>query len=259
VRKFVQLGVLILLLLPGLLPGNVVWLGTFLSSHFLTIPLTDPLAALEVMLAAREFIWPLFLSAVPLLLVSVIMGRVFCGWVCPLNTVLEMVALVTKPQHMTKPLWQPYWFLGAVLILSAVAGLPLFTLISPIGIVSRALVFGAGIELALILLLIFIELFYGRKFWCRKICPVGALYSIVGRYRPLKIELDDSKCIQCGKCYQQCSMGVNVGSNRPQELRSCISCGECTDVCGEKAVGFAWKLPRKGGAIRNEPDTGAAG
>ena len=83
-RRIIQLAALGLLFLPTLWPIHNIWIGSYLSSQIFDIALTDPLAALEVILAGKIIWAPLLWSLLPLLIVGMILGRIFCSWICPL-------------------------------------------------------------------------------------------------------------------------------------------------------------------------------
>lgn len=250
-RRMIQLAAVGLLFLPIVWPSRSIWLGSYLSSQIFDIALTDPLAALEVMLAGKIIWVPLLWSLLPLLMVGMILGRVFCSWICPLNTLFEWMTVIRKPGKRGEiNNLQPYWLLAWLMPVAAITGLPLFTMASPIGIVMRGLVFGVGFEIVLLVGLVALELFYDTKFWCRRFCPVGALYGLLGRWRGLNINIDALQCTSCGNCRKICTMGVNPGSKGVTDTLFCTNCGECIDVCAAKAVGFTWNL--KGGGKDNE-------
>jgi len=253
VRRLVQFLAFGLLFLPLFWPVNHVWFGSYLSSRVLGVDLTDPLAALEVMLAGKAIWGPLIWSVIPLVLAALVLGRVFCGWICPMNTVFELAArLKASKVRGGGNGWMPYGVLILFLLLAFITGLPLFTMISPIGILSRAIAFGAGLELIFIAALIALEWFYDRKAWCRNICPAGALYGLLGKWRMLTVAVDHSNCRACRKCYDACTMRVTVGGSAWLDRLTCTNCGDCVAACPEKAVCFTWRNKQKGGTKQRE-------
>lgn len=250
-RRIIQLTALGLLFLPIVWPHYNLWAGSYLSSQIFNIALTDPLTALEVMLAGKIIWVPLLWSLFPLLIVGMILGRVFCSWICPLNSLFEWLAVLKKPRERGgNNNLQPYWILIWLMPMAAITGLPLFTMVSPIGIYMRGLVFGVGLEIGLLAGLVAGELFYDKKFWCRRFCPVGALYGLLGRWRVLKIKVNAPRCTSCGRCREICTMGVKPGSEGLTDTLFCTNCGDCVDICTKKAVGYTWNL--KGGEKHNE-------
>ncbi|SDD57554.1 4Fe-4S binding protein [Sporomusa acidovorans] len=252
-RRTVQLLAFLLLLLPFVWPANRLWFGTYLSSQAAGIALTDPLSAIEVILAGRLIWWPLIGSVIPLVITALLLGRVFCSWICPLNTVLEWAAVIKAPKvRGTRNGWLPFGILALFLLAAVLTSLPLFTILSPIGILSRAIAVGAGLEFLFIVALVALEWLYDRKAWCRNLCPVGALYGLLGKWRPVSIGIDHSRCLRCQQCSNACSMRVAVGSGKLLDQLTCTNCGDCVDACAAKAVSFTWKNKQKGGAVQRE-------
>lgn len=252
-RRIVQLLAFALLVLPLIWSANSVWFGTYLSSQAAGFALTDLLAAIEVMLAGKMFWWPLVGSMMPLLIATLLLGRVFCSWICPLNTVFELAASIKPPRvRRTRNGWMPFRILVLFLLAALLTSLPLFTILSPIGILSRAVAFGSGLELLFVVSLVALEWLYDRKAWCRNLCPVGALYGLLGKWRLVMIGIDRANCLNCHKCKNACTMQVDVGSRKPLAQLTCTNCGDCVDACAAKAVYFTWKNKQKGGTVQHE-------
>ncbi|CQR71778.1 Putative electron transport protein YccM [Sporomusa ovata DSM 2662] len=252
-RRSVQLLAFSLLFLPLVWPANWMWFGTYLSSQAIGMALTDPLAAIEVMLAGKMIWWPLIGSMLPLLIATLLFGRVFCSWICPLNTVFELAAGIRAPRVCrNRNGWLPYQILALFLLAALLTNLPLFTMLSPIGILSRTVALGVGLELLFVVALIALEWLYDRKAWCRNVCPVGALYGLLGKWRLVSIGIDHSNCLSCHKCRNACTMQVDVGNHRSLDQLTCTNCGDCVDACAAKAVYFTWKNKQKGGVVQRE-------
>lgn len=252
-RRIIQCLAIVVLVAPAYLRSDSLWLGNYLSSRLFQVPLTDPLTAAEVTLATKTFIAGLLLSALPLLLAAAVLGRIFCGWICPLNTVLEMAAYIKPPpQHSVRKDWQPFALLGVLLAAAAIFSIPFFTIVSPIGVISRVFTAGIGPEMIGIGLLVSAEWFGNQKFWCRRLCPAGALYGLLSCFRLLRVRIATEACTQCGDCHQHCSMRVNVGSSALLDVMNCTNCGQCVAVCQAKAAAFDWRIRRKGGTKTDE-------
>src|SRR6266498_3653348 len=83
-------------------------------------------------------------------------------------------------------------------VVTVLTGLPLFETLSPIGIFNRALLFGGGAALFLIAAILLLEITVARRLWCRSLCPAGGLYSLVGRFTPVKVKYIQPRCSACG-------------------------------------------------------------
>ncbi|MBO4511466.1 MAG: 4Fe-4S binding protein, partial [Victivallales bacterium] len=98
-----------------------------------------------------------------------------------------------------------------------------------------------GVELVLLLLVAGAALVWGQKIWCHTLCPLGALYGLLGAKRLLKVRVEESKCTHCGKCAAVCSMGTAPGRESLADNMLCTNCGDCIDVCKEGAISFSMK------------------
>ena len=257
-----------LLFLVLLLLGTQDWFSLFKGGTTGTllleaVPFSDPLATLEVFLAGGVTEPLLWIGAGILVLVALVLGPVFCGWVCPLGLLLDLneyfnrqirhrlrrggrkgLPLLTPPDGLRLPI------LLFVLAFSLFAGFPLFQTISPINILGWGIVYGAWAGLIVLLILMVVEWILPR-FWCRSLCPLGGLYSILGSYAPFRICVSKSKAGKalCGLCTTNCPMGIQVmesfttkGFGSIEDPR-CTRCGACIDVCPKTvlALGFCSK------------------
>jgi ferredoxin-type protein NapH len=236
--------------------------------------LADPMAGLEVTLATRHLHEPLLVAAGLLLLFYALLGRVFCGWVCPLGLLLDLNDDLRgwargwlrrrgiRLPEVQFPLSAKYWLLGLALVLSLIAQLPVFQLISPINILARALIFAPGPGLFLIAGILVLE-YASRRAWCRALCPLGAFYSLVGRFGRVQVLVDQEKeraGKACGLCTLHCPMGIRVLEDHILRGKlaiddpECTRCGSCVDPCprnslrlGVKGPAFRLTVLREGG------------
>ena len=200
-------------------------LAVFLVGTFCSVSLggaaylSCPLGVIELTLGAREIIWGTVFSGVLLLGVTIVLGRVFCGWVCPFGALLDALqkplakfrsARASLPAALTSPDNKvvKYGILGGVLASAGIWRSPVFCAICPIGTTCRTAGLqgiNMGLETAILPLIAGLEI-VGKRFWCKILCPVGALLAITSRFSLLRIRLPWSHCAGCDRCEQACSM-----------------------------------------------------
>lgn len=257
----------------------------------------DPLAALAAALAPGAFSLGLLWPALVVIALTFILGRFFCGWICPLGTTLDgMGRLVGRGRgRNVKPSWRRLkYLLLAALTAAGLFGLQLFGLFDPLSIFLRTLtlslypafdlmmnavfdffyqhdvpllsslvngsydffrqyvlafhppVFTLGLlTLAVFILLIVLEK-VERRFWCKNLCPLGALLGLCSRYALLQRE-PSATCSGCASCLQNCRSGVdNDGRRHPDE---CLVCLDCGGFCPQEKVRFQWGTPRPSAGV----------
>jgi ferredoxin-type protein NapH len=169
--------------------------GALTASRFVGFHLIDLNSALQVLLAHKHIINNLLIGTGTVLILWVLLGgRTFCSWVCPYHLLAEWAEkihlylakkkLVTD-QTMDRRLRSVFWVIFAVLAFAT--GYTVFEAISPTGILSRALIYGPGLALLWVLALLFFEVFFSRRAWCRYACPIGLTYGVVGIISPVRI------------------------------------------------------------------------
>lgn len=265
-RRIVQFGALLLFLLPLIVsgwallgltaggdeaistPADLIFYGTLSSSQIAGINLLDPFGVLQLIAASKavELDWLIF--ALPVVIVYGLLGaRVFCGWVCPTNLLLEFVDFLRKKLHINVkehalPRYTKIGVAVAVIVLSLVLNVPFFESFSPISAVNKALVVGSTAGLLTLLAVIVMELFWGHRVWCRSLCPLGGFYELIGRVGFLKVRIDYEACIHCDKCKQSCLADPEildpVLANEAEAVYAgdCMLCGKCIDVCPTQAL-----------------------
>ncbi|GIW81706.1 MAG: hypothetical protein KatS3mg105_3513 [Gemmatales bacterium] len=229
--------------------------GTLWSARIGGVSLSDPLAGVEAIVSSRSLYQPMLWSLLIPVAATVLLGRVFCGWFCPMNTLLEVVDkgrrvlrwLEIRDRDVRFSLRNKYVVLGLSLLIVAVAGMPFLALVYPPAVISREVhlwIFGGafGLGVYLILLIAAFELFVSRRWWCRYVCPGGALYSLLGRFRLIRVRRDTQKCVRCGDCVKICQFDL-----RPMLVETtgmeCTNCGSCIRGCDSDALSYRFVLP----------------
>ncbi|MBZ0268300.1 4Fe-4S binding protein [bacterium] len=272
-RKATQSLVLVLLVLvpvsawrashpaSGSAPATPLLHGDTWSMNVFGLSFLDPLGGLEALVSGHAAVSIVLAAiAVPVLL-TVLLGRVFCSWICPAGFLFEMgdhvrarLARLGVPAGTTK-VWRghKYVLLGLGVLLSALVGIPLLSHLYPPALLARelhgavfdgltrhsegltgiALVSLGGATLFLLGILM-IEMLVSRRFWCRSVCPGGALYSALGSGRSVRVRRFPSRCTDCAECIVACPMGLDP--MRDHTGVECDNCQECIVSCPDDAL-----------------------
>jgi len=183
-------------------------------------------------------------------------GRIFCSWVCPINIITDSASWLRRKLHIQSLISKEkisrnirFYVLGLGLILSAIIGLAAFELINPISMLYRVLIYGSLSGLYVVILVFLLDLFILKHAWCGYICPVGAYYSLLGRYGILKVFHSQENCTHCMKCKHVCPevevldiIGIKSGNINKG---ACTDCGRCIDVCDDNSLNFKITLKQK--------------
>ncbi len=247
-RRSVQLLVLALLASPAL--GYAFFAGNLGSAVLFGLRLSDPLATLQILVLTGGLTTGLLLGVVPVLaLYTIIGGRAFCGWACPVHLLTDLVELLpgAKRRQRIGLRWKEL-ALWLVLALSLWFGLPLFETLSPIGVAGRALTFGAGSGLVILVLILLLELLWLRRAWCRSLCPLGGFYALLGRISPVAVVFHQERCTHCGECETVCFVPEVLQPSLTESCShihsgDCSRCGACIGICPEKALNFGLRKP----------------
>ena len=228
--------------------------GTVWSMRIAGVDLADPLAAAEMTAASWTIHWPLVASIAIPVLVTLVLGRVFCSWMCPAGLLFELTDKVRgllrlaeiKPAEVRFSHRNKYAVLLVGLVVAAITGLPLFALVYPPAVMSRvvhAWVFGTAVAGMLLLLgtIVALEVFVSRRWWCRTVCPGGALYGLLGWPRLLRVKLKRPLCTGCRDCEPVCPMGLYPVLQ--SSTIECDNCAACLGHCPTKALYVTVGMP----------------
>lgn len=234
--------------------------GSMVASRLMGFHLVDLYSGLEV-IAAHGSIAPNLLLG--MLFVGVVYwivgGRTFCAWACPygllsewgelLHRWLVKKHLITRRRRLTTKI--KYVFTAGFLLSSFLTGYLVFGHLNVVGLLSRFLIYGLVESGSLILLALAIEVFYSPRFWCRAVCPCGAVYGLLNPISVIRIEADRSHCDKCGACTQNCHAPealatVFAAKDGKVFLSStdCTMCARCIDACTRDALSFSHRLKK---------------
>ncbi len=252
-RRLTQFGLLGLYIGANVFGWTVLQGNLSSSLLFETIPLTDPYAIMQMTLAGAVLGFDVLLGALIITLFYLIIGgRAFCAWVCPVNLITDAanklrrvlgISQVQKRVYMSRAI--RFWILGLGLLLSFVMGVAAFEMISPISMVHRGTVFGMGLGVGAIIVIFLFDLFVHENGWCGHLCPLGAFYSLLGRFSLIRVYHDAEACTACMKCKEVCPEKevLHMVAKRSESvvMGECTNCGRCIEVCDDDALGFSLK------------------
>ena len=236
-----------------------------------------PLGALQNAVSASAN-RPAFYVVGLLLLFGLTLGRVICGWLCPFGLIQELLhKLPTKKLKKSRRTRQLSWLKYAFLVVFVLAIPAYYALrhvplpgfckyICPAGTLEgavalvlhpangdlRGLLDGLFLLKVSVMILILSACVFVYRAFCRFVCPLGAIYSLLARLALLGVKVDPARCTDCGACVRVCPMDIrSVGD------RECVHCGRCVSVCPTQAISFrAGKVVLMGpqlGERRREP------
>ena len=193
---------------------------------------------------------------------GLLLKRGFCSWICPFGLLTEYLNRLHKlifRKNVQLPRWLDYplrslkylllgFFLWAIALQMNAVALEYF-IYSPYNMVAdikmlyffkNITVFAFWVLVALLVLSILI-----RNFWCRFLCPYGALLGVLSFFSILKIHRNDETCTQCQKCTRTCPVDINVHRTLSVISDECHACLKCVAVCPEKDTLYISASKRK--------------
>ncbi len=216
--------------------------------------ISDPLAVAGNVASARALEVARLAQALVPVVIALLLGRIFCGWICPVGFLLEMAEKVRRGLNrlgiVTLDVQFPRWNKYVILVL--------FILFASIGVWLSEWIYGPQLAASEantiavlgvlkkgvpILFAIFLfEVLFSKRFLCRVVCPGGALYSLLSFFRIVRVKHEASSCVGCNQCVPVCTMGLepNVGKIGHE----CDGCGTCIGSCPVSSLHYGWSFPR---------------
>ena len=220
-----------------------------------------PIGAFQAVVGSSKFRFSYYITGF-LILLGVLLGRVICGFLCPFGWLQELLHKIPTKKLSTKKL-KPLTYLKYVVLLVMVVLLPVLVTnelgmgdpffckyLCPQGVLEGAIplsLANAGIRAALgslfkwkfivLLTVIVLSIVFYRPF-CKWLCPLGAFYALLNKVSLFQMQVDQSKCVSCGKCAKVCKMDVDV--TKSPNHTECIRCGMCIRACPTDAVSFRY-------------------
>ncbi len=182
---------------------------------------------------------------------AVLLKKGFCGWVCPFGLLSEYLARIHlwifgRPRRL--PQWLDYPLRGVKYLLLGFFAYAIFwgmdtnalaafldTPYNRAADIKMYLFFAqaSAVTLKVLAALVLLSILV-RHFWCRYLCPYGALLGLLSWLSPLKIHRSATRCIDCGKCTRVCPASIKVDKARTVWSDECNACLQCVDACPVK-------------------------
>jgi ferredoxin len=224
----------------------------------------DPLVGLATSIATRYWSVALF-GMGGIFLACLLFPRGFCGYICPLGTLIDgfdwLIGRHLKRLHLRRPGGWAHlrYFLLTAVIIAAFGGVLLAGYMAAIPVLTRGLLFTGGrLQLGLmknwsfvrpahwtlylsigLFAMVFLIGLMGKRFWCSYLCPSGATFSLFNVFRLRERKVEDT-CINCGKCAKFCSFNA-IKEDFTTRTMNCTFCQTCGASCPTNSIKFAWR------------------
>ncbi len=248
----------------------------------------DPLILITTILSSHTVQKAFYLSLITIT-ITILLGRVFCGWVCPLGTLNNIVGSLRSNNNRQARNWNRVkYYILIFFLTSSFLSLQLVGLMDPLSLLIRSLsislypqinyairaifdtlyitdikglvfvsetiysllkktvlsfqqpLYKQGAFIGMLFVMILGLNLLENRFWCRYLCPLGALLGILSRYSLLRRSVSEG-CTSCGVCAKVCQ--GNAGPDKKDEWKAieCLYCFNCDDACPQDAVKFGFR------------------
>ena len=191
---------------------------------------------------------------------ALVLRRSFCGQLCAFGGLQEFFGKLgaklfkkrpVMPKKLDKVLrYLKYVVLAVTVFMAWITGELWITPYDPFNALGHLADFNALLTTYLVGLIVLVLTLLGSlvydRFFCKYLCPAGALYGLIGQASPYAVRVDAKSCIHCGKCSRACPMNIDVMNAKNGRVSSpeCINCNECVNACpveGAIHTGFSKK------------------
>lgn len=246
----------------------------------------DPLIFISTLFSFHGVQKAFYLSLITII-VTIFLGRVFCGWVCPLGTINNIVGSLKRSKNKRRNWHRVKYYILIFLLTTSLFTLNLVGIMDPLSLLIRSFsislypqfdyairtVFDKIYELDIKGLVTISESIYSflkktvlsfqqpfyfqslfigmlfflilglnlseKRFWCKYLCPLGALLGLLSRYSILKRSVSED-CTSCGACAKVCQGDANPDKKGQWLNTECYYCLNCDDICPNNAVSFGF-------------------
>ena len=195
-----------------------------------------------------QFLFPKIIPVIAIIPLTILLGRFFCGWMCAFGTIGDLAYLLSgrvmkhnlkmneKVDSVLK--YVKYIVLFICVIVIWTLNNTFFSKFSPWDAFGLLPDFSTAISTFLIGLIVFLLVIIGsffiERFFCRYLCPLGAFFVLVSKFRIVKIRKPTEKCGKCRICTNNCPMGIPLYKMDIVKSGECIDCMNCLQSCPRK-------------------------
>ena len=219
-----------------------------------------PIGAMQAVGGSNKFGVSFYVIGFVLAL-GVIFGRAICGFICPFGFLQELLHKIPSPKkRIRKPLTYIKYVLLVVFVILMPAfltnnfglGAPAFCeYICPAGTLEggipmllthpelRAQLGGLFALKAIILIVTIAGCVICCRFFCKVMCPLGAIYGLLNKVSLYRVHVDRFSCVSCGRCASVCPMDIDPVAK--PDSAECIRCGKCAATCPMQVISVGFK------------------
>ncbi|MBR5679586.1 MAG: 4Fe-4S binding protein, partial [Clostridia bacterium] len=185
--------------------------------------------------------------------VSALWGRFFCGYLCSFGAAQELIYTIPRRLLRSKKRipakadaalkWIKYAVFACIVFFVWTLELPVDSSLSPWGVFGMLLSGNAAVTKSavptvgfVLLALILAGSFFVERIFCRYLCPLGALFTPLSKFRLYRIGKKQRSCTGCRVCTRQCPMGIEVHRGDRVTSGECVDCMRCTELCRPAAL-----------------------
>jgi len=167
------------------------------------------------------------------LIVSLVFGRYYCGWICSINTVLSGVTWIKKKLHINSLKIPQFFVKPWIRNLSLSLFISVFTITLMTG--TKLPVFPVLFVIAILLTFI-----YPEEMWHRYLCPYGTLLNSSAKHTKHAMKIEEFLCNNCGACKRVCPAKAVVKTESEHHISKsdCLVCMQCEDSCKQRAISY---------------------
>lgn len=178
-----------------------------------------------------------------IVLVGALFGANVAGWLDPFSFFFRSMAVAVFPAVNAGVQGFFDWMYDVDPIKLSVISEPIYNVMRQYFLTLGQPHYFWGMLLGILFGVIIVLNFVRGRFWCRYICPLGALLGIFGKNPSVRIKVDPERCTNCMACVGECQTGADPQSNGSWRAAECIFCWNCESICPVDAISFNFRVP----------------